>query len=191
MKKKVGLSLMLLSSSVFAIPTIFEMELGKMTEKELKSIYNVKHAGTNKYNNGNMYSIPVSSFNVEGLKEVTTVFNTDGKLVAVLSTLPQSKFDELNKSLSESYKLFIEKIPFMGNKKVVYRDGEREISLEAPFMSFEMSMNYINDDFMRLLNQQGRASKTKVTLPDGSTDVVECPAGSSFYRKGEYDYGCR
>ena len=68
-----------------------------MTEKDLKSAYSVNHAGTNKYSKGNMYSVPVSSINFEGLKEVTTIFSIDEKLVAVLTTLPKSKFNYLNK----------------------------------------------------------------------------------------------
>ena len=140
---------MLLNSSVLADPTIFGMELGKMTEKELKSTYNVSHTGTNKYSNGNMYSIPVSSINFNGLKEVTTIFSTDGKLIAVLTALPKNKFDYLNKTLGNKYKLVSQQTPFVGNKKATYRDGATEISLDAPQMSFDTSLHYIRDDLMQ------------------------------------------
>ena len=92
MKKAITLYLMILSYSVFADPTIFGMELGKTTEKELKSIYNVSHTGINKYSNGNMYSVPVASIDFDGLKKVTTIFSTDGNLVAVVTKLPKRKF---------------------------------------------------------------------------------------------------
>jgi hypothetical protein len=93
MKKAVTFALVLLNSSAFADPSIFGMELGKMTEKDLKTKYNASHTGTNKYSDGNMYSVPVSSIDFDGLKEVTTIFSTDGKLVAVLTTLSKHKFD--------------------------------------------------------------------------------------------------
>jgi len=168
MKKGIALSLMLLSSSVLADPTIFGMELGRMTEKELKSTYNVNHTGTNKYSNGNMYSVPVSSINFDGLKEVTTIFSTDGKLVAVLTSLPKNKFDYLNKTLGGKYKLVSQKIPFVGNKKATYRDGSTEITLDAPHMGFVMSMNYINDDLMQAFNRQSQAEKRKKQQSEAS-----------------------
>lgn len=157
MKKGIALAISLFSSSVFADPTIFGMELGKMTEKDLKAKYNVSHTGTNKYSSGNMYSVPTSSIDFQGLKEVTTIFSTEGKLVAVLTTLPKSKFDYLNQALSGKYKLVNQQIPFVGNKSATYRDGATEITLEAPHMSFDMSMNYINDDLMRAFKQQSEA----------------------------------
>lgn len=148
---------MLVSSSAFADPSIFGMEIGKMTESELQSTYNVSYAGINKYSNGNMYSIPAGSISFEGVKEVTTIFSEDGKLLAVLTTLPKNKFDYLKGILDGKYRLMSQQIPFVGNKKVTYRDGATEISLAAPHMSFDMSMNYIHDDLMQAFNRQSRA----------------------------------
>ncbi|MFT5759698.1 MAG: hypothetical protein ACI9LM_004465 [Alteromonadaceae bacterium] len=168
MKKGIALVLAMLSSSVLADPAIFGMELGEMTEKDLKSKYSVNHTGTNKYSNGNMYSVPVSSINFEGLKEVTTIFNTEGKLVAVLTSLPKNKFNYLNETLGGKYKLISQKIPFVGNKKATYRDGETEITLNAPHMGFDMSMNYVNDDLMQAFNRQSQAETRKKQQSESS-----------------------
>lgn len=157
MKKGIALAISLFSSFAFADPTVFGMELGEMTENELKAKYNVSHTGTNKYSNGNMYSVPASSIDFQGLKEITAIFSTDEKLVAVLTTLPKNKFDYLNQALSGKYKLVSQQIPFVGNKSATYRDGSTEITLEAPHLSFDMSMNYINDDLMRAFKQQSEA----------------------------------
>ena len=127
MKKEFIFATLLFSASAIADPTMF---------------------------GGNMYSIPVSSIDFEGLSEVATIFSADGKLVAVLATLPKDKFDYLNQVLSGKYKMINEQIPFVGNKSATYRDGGAEITLQAPHMSFEMSMNYINDDLMRALKQK-------------------------------------
>lgn len=156
MKRGLALAITLLSSSAFADPTIFGMELGAMTEKDLKDTYNVRHTGMNKYSRGNMYSIPVSSIDFQGLKEVTTIFSAEGKLVAVLTTLPKAKFDYLNQALSGKYKKVSQKIPFVGNKSATYREGDTEIILEAPHMSFDMSMNYVNDQLMKSYKQQSK-----------------------------------
>ena len=123
MKKRIALSLSLFSAMAFADPSVFGMELGKMTESELKSAYDVRHIGTNKYSGGNMYSIPKRSINFDGVKEVTTVFDQNNKLVAVLTTLPKSKFEYINGALGNKYKQVSSKIPFVGDKSVKYRDG--------------------------------------------------------------------
>jgi len=154
MKKVIMLFFMMLSSSVFADPTIFGMEIGKMTEKEFNSMYKASLTGTNKYSNGNMYSVPVSSINFDGLKGVTTIFSDKGKLLAVLTTLPKNKFDYLHKTLGGKYKLVNQKIPFVGNKSAIYKDGNTEISLDAPHMSFDMSMNYISDELLQAFTLQ-------------------------------------
>src|SRR3990167_10281849 len=91
MKKGIALAISLFSSIAFADPTIFNMELGKTTESHLKSMYNVQHTGTNKYSNGNMYSVPASDINFDGLQKITTIFDTKGVLIAVLTTLPRSE----------------------------------------------------------------------------------------------------
>ena len=159
MKKGIALAVSLFSSVAFADPTVFNMELGKTTESQLKSLYNIQHIGTNKYSNGNMYSVPTSAIIFDGLQEVTTIFDTKGVLIAVLTTLPKSKFDYLNQTLSSKYKRVNQNIPFVGNKSATYRDGGTEITLKAPHLSFAMSMNYIRDDLMRAFNQQNEAEK--------------------------------
>ncbi|PSX10483.1 hypothetical protein [Photobacterium angustum] len=157
MIKGVWLLLLLTSSSVYAAPTIFGMTLGEMSEKELKAKYNVNLTGKNKYSEGNMYSVPVSSINFEGLQEVTAIFSSDGKLLAVLTSFPKDKFDYLKNTLGGKYKLVSKQIPFVGNKKATFRDGVTEISLNAPHLSFTMSMNYINDDLMKAFNSKSQS----------------------------------
>ncbi|KKO47929.1 hypothetical protein VT06_14155 [Arsukibacterium sp. MJ3] len=168
MKKGIALALSLLSSAVFADPVIFGMELGKTTEEQFKTMYNATRSGTNKYSNGNMYSVPVSAINFEGLQDVTAIFGTDGKLLAVLTTLPKSKFEYLHGTLGKKYTLENQNIPFVGNKSASYRNGATKITLDAPHMSFEMSMNYIRDDLMKKFNQESQAENQKQKSTEAS-----------------------
>ncbi len=168
MKKGIVLALSLISTLAVADPTIFGMELGKTTEKELKSLYNVKHTGMNKYSNGNMYSVPAGNIAFDGLQGVTTIFDTDEVLVAVLTEFPKSKFGYLNKAIGGKYQLVSQKIPFVGNKTATYRDGTTEITLNAPHMNFKMSMNYIRDDLLRAFNNQNEAEKKEKASSESS-----------------------
>ncbi|WP_197470092.1 MULTISPECIES: hypothetical protein [unclassified Oleiphilus] len=159
--KGLALAAALSSTAVLADPVIFGMELGKTTEEQIKTLYNVQHTGTNKYSNGSMYSVPPSSIDFDGLQEVTTIFDRKGVLVAVLTDFPKSKFNYLKSAIGGKYQKVSEKIPFVGNKSATYRDGETEITLDAPHMSFTMSMNYIRDDFMRTFNSQSEAERRR------------------------------
>jgi hypothetical protein len=135
------------------------MELGKTTEQQLKNMYSVQHTGTNKYSDGSMYEVPTSSIDFEGLQEVTAIFDKKGLLVAVLTNFPKSKFDYLHQVVGGKYKKVSQNIPFVGNKSATYRDGATEITLDAPHLSFTMSMNYVRDDFMRAYNAKSEAEK--------------------------------
>lgn len=168
MKKGIALAVSLFSSFTFADPTVFKMELGKTTEEQLKSLYKIQHTGINKYSNGNMYSVPASSINFEGLQEITAIFDKKGVLLAVLTTLPKSKFNYLNQTLGGKYKRVSQNIPFVGNKSAIYRDGDTEITLKAPHMSFQMSMNYMRDDLIRAFNQQSEAERQQKQQSEAS-----------------------
>lgn len=135
------------SFSVLANSTVYGLTLDNTTIQELKNNFSVSYAGINKYSQGEMYNIPTKQIKFDGLNEVTAIFNKSGKLVAVLSEFPKSKFNYINSALTKKYNLISQDIPFVGNKRVVYRDGSTEITLNAPHMSFDMSMQYISDSF--------------------------------------------
>jgi hypothetical protein len=153
MKKIIGFTIFLLSSVNFSGLTVFEMELGKTTETQLKSMYNIQKTGINKYSGSNKYSVPISAINFNGLKEVTTTFNDKGVLVAVYAIFRKEKFDYLKQVLDDKY-LFINKnIPFVGDKSITYKEGDVTITLDSPHIGFSTTILYIMDDFMTILHQ--------------------------------------
>jgi len=154
MKKIIALASAIIASSALADPSVFNMELGKTTESELRSMYSTQHTGVNKYTNGNMYELRSTEINFEGLQKVSTIFNGDETLVAVLTTFPKAKFEYLNQILSQKYKRVSQEVPFVGNKSATYLDGETEITLSAPHLSFEMTMNYIRQELKNEYERQ-------------------------------------
>ncbi len=156
--------LSLCSTAALADPTVFNLELGTTSEDQMKSLYVAEHIGINKYSNGNMYSIPTREVSFNGVKEITVIFDTSGVLAAVLTTFPKSKFNYLNEIMDGKYRKTSEQIPFVGNKLAKYRDGETEITLDSPHMSFDMSLNYIRNDFMHTFRQRSASDeRTKRT----------------------------
>lgn len=149
MKKIIfSLFVLLLPFASFADPTVFGLTLGKTTEKEASDLYNGHSSlGENIYSHGNMYNIPVKDIPFDGLKEVTTIFDENGLLVAVLAKFPKEKFNYINSSLKQKYKLISQQIPFVGNKFTKYSNGGTQILLDAPHLSFEMTLSYLRTDF--------------------------------------------
>jgi hypothetical protein len=150
-------------SQAFAEPSIFGMEIGSMTESQLQSQYKVEPSGTNRYTQGNMYSVPVESIDFDGLKSLQVIFSKEGTLLAVLAKLPQTKFDYINGLLKKKYTLVKSNIPFVGDKEVGYRESETLIILLAPHLSFEMTMIYTNEalfnDFQRQRDAEERQTQ--------------------------------
>lgn len=166
--KKIIFALLFVCQSAFANPTVFGLTIGETTAAQLKSKYNVSHQGINKYSQGDMYLIPQSQIQFEGIGDVTAIFSRSDKLVAVLTELPKSKFDYLNETLAKKYRLVNQQLPFVGNKSATYKDGETEITLEAPHLSFQLSMNYIHSDLLKVFNTQKEQEKKEKQQQESS-----------------------
>jgi len=152
MKKAVILMWVLMCSICQADPAPFGLELGKTTIAEAKAQYTLTSAGTNKFSNGEMFSMDLTELNFEGLESILLVFEKDETLAVILTTFPKHKFGYLMKSLSKKYQLINKKIPFVGNKSAKFHDGKTEIILDAPHLSFEMSMIYTTDVFTKRMD---------------------------------------
>ena len=138
----------------WAAPAPFGLEIGKATVRDLKAAYPVQSAGTNTYSGGEMYRIDASRIDFEGLQGVLAIFGKDGTLQAVTATLDKNRFDAVNQGLAGKYKSVSKKLPFVGDKRVVYVDGQTEIELDAPHMSFEMVMTYATKSLIKAFRSQ-------------------------------------
>ena len=138
----------------WAAPAPFGLEIGKATVADVKAAYPVQSAGTNAYSGGEMYQIDVSRIEFDGLKAVLAIFGKDGSLQAVSATLDKNRFDAVNQSLAGKYKVVSKQLPFVGDKRVVYADGQTEIELNAPHMSFQMEMVYATKSLLKAFKQQ-------------------------------------
>lgn len=151
--------LALFSHTALANPTAFSLTLGKSTEADMKDRYQVEHSGVNRYSDGNMYQIAVHQVAFDGLKELTAIFDDQGTLTALLATFHKHRFDYLNQAIGKKYRRVSQQIPFVGNKKATFRDGGTEIILDAPHMSFELTLSYLLDEFNAAFNQRSQQEK--------------------------------
>ena len=77
--------------------------------------------------------------------------------------LNKSRFDEMHKQLRKKYKVVKTKIPFVGDSYDHYKDGKTLIELDAPHLSFDMTLTYMQksfkDAYLSGLKKQNEAKK--------------------------------
>jgi hypothetical protein len=170
MKKLVKLAVVSLVAAnigcgaALADPKPFGLELGKATKEAFKKKYpDAEYKGLNSYSLGSMYSVPTYKLPLDGVQEDTFIFDLNGKLVAVLLTLPKYQFDKLLPSLKRKYRLVSSQIPFVGNKSAKFVDGKSEVTMDAPHMSFEMDLLYARKSFLNAFHksQQKKAEEKR------------------------------
>lgn len=169
MKVILSLLLVLLFETVlFANPAPFGLEIGKISIEETKAKYSIEYVGINEWNNGEMYTIDPKDLEFEGLESVTLIFGEDQRLQALLATLPNSKFNALFASLKKKYKLISSNIPFVGDTSAKFTNENTEIILNAPHMSFEMDMNYMDKGFIQKYKNKSAKKKQIKTFQEES-----------------------
>ena len=116
--------------------------------------------GINAYTYGPMLSSNGAGLDIDGLSEITFIFNKDGVLEGVLMTMPK-KAVEMHGSLSKKYKVVTNNIDtFMGNGYAKYSKGDSIVELNAPHMSFKMNINYLSKKLMADFLRESQAEAT-------------------------------
>jgi hypothetical protein len=146
----------------------FGQELGLSTYAQVKQQVGGKtplsDVGTNKFSGGKMLQGDGDGLGIEGLSGVTFIFDKSDKLAAVTLTLPKDSFKPTLGALSAKYKLIEKQVPFVGNASARLQQGDSVIELDAPHMSFEMTVLYATKSLKQAFSQQSgneRAAKEK------------------------------
>lgn len=161
MKKLLFIICIIFCPTLYANPSPFGLELNKTTVDEAEDKYSLLENGINYYSNGPMYYVDSRDLSVDGLKNMLLIFSENNVLLAVQATFSKSKFDSLNNNLSKKYKTIKKDIPFVGNKYVKYKDDQSLIILDAPHMSFELTLLYTLADFDKKVNSISKENKNK------------------------------
>lgn len=156
------------TSYLWADPAPLGLEIGKATIKEAKEKYKLSYVGINQYTEGEMYNVDAYQIEMKYLKNCSLIFDKNSKLVAVLMTFSKSgsgrnnpEFQYYFNLLKERYKLVRSDIPFVGDSYARFVDGNTEIILEAPHLSFTMTLTYIKKDTLNSMNEQIKREKSE------------------------------
>lgn len=149
------------SFAVQAGTQVLGVEIGVTTADQLQRSIGSRIAltaqGTNKYSGGPMLGSSGAGYGIDGLNEVTYIFDTQGKLSAVLMEMGKHRFDAVYKAVSAKYKVVSQKRPFVGNQYARFEPGDAVIEIDAPHMSFEMGVRYVRNDLMKKFRSQSKA----------------------------------
>lgn len=125
----------------------------------MKAKYSVKKEGINIYSKGEMYDINPSNLDIEGLDKATAIFDSKGILVAVVMEFPDYYWDKIYTSLKSKYTLINAQVPFVGNRYAEFVSGDSIIILDAPHMSFDMTLLYAKKSFWQTVEEAQKKEK--------------------------------
>lgn len=144
----------------------------KQVEDGLGGKVRLKNHGTNRYSGGVMLTGAGAGLGVDGLKEVTFLFNEREILAGMVMDLDKggfnSNFDRIYEYLAAKYPLVQKQLPAVGNRYVRFQKGDIVIELEARHMSFTMNLSYLTDELeKRYRSMRSKESDQKRTRERG------------------------
>lgn len=160
MKKLIAfIGMLLLALPAFAAnvaPLGLEIGVASLSQVRAKigAQTRLQDAGSNAYSRGKMLKGGGDGLGIEGLQEITFIFDAQDKLDAVLMRMSKDRFKEVYAFLKGKYKVKSERIPFVGDSYARLAQGDSVVELEAPHLSFEMDVRYLSNKLMAAFNQQ-------------------------------------
>ncbi|HII1839617.1 hypothetical protein [Escherichia coli] len=157
----------MLQPLAYAGTTAFGMTLGETTLKEFKKEYpSAVDEGISEWSGGSIFSVPAQALDFDGVKRSYVIFTKDEKVTAIIIELNNKLFDRIHGMLSKKYKVSKKNIPFVGNKFVRYKNGDDTIELDAPHMSFDMTLYYAEKNFMDQYKEKKQIMDEKKELSE-------------------------
>lgn len=98
--------------------------------------------GTSGHAGGPMLEASGRSIGVEGLYGAYMIFDAESRLAGGLLTLDKSRYDAVVQAPKQKYTLVREIRPFVGNRLAEFRADSAHITVDAPRLSFEMTVRY-------------------------------------------------
>jgi hypothetical protein len=151
------------TASVYAEPEPFGIKIKETDINDIKSKYKFKDAGVNQYSQGKMIDLEPTQLNFQGLKNIRLIFGEDGKVLAVLTVIDKSRYNDLLDMLSNKYKLISKNGAFVGDMNAEFEDDNTKIFLEAPHLSFNLDLNYIHNNLYQSYIKQSQENKQEKT----------------------------
>lgn len=141
----------------------FGVEVGVATLADVQKAIGTKtrlnQTGTNKYTGGKMFTADGAGLDVEGVNEITFIFDQANVLAAVLVKMPKDP-KALAKTFSGKYQVVSNRIDgFMNYGYARFQKGNTVIEIDAPHLSFDMEVRYLTKALMAAYLQQSSSDE--------------------------------
>ncbi|HNQ49507.1 MAG TPA: hypothetical protein PKI22_08850 [Hydrogenophilus thermoluteolus] len=118
-------------------------------KKQLGGKTPLQQAGVNEVSGGPILKSNGAGLGIDGIEELSFVFDKTGKLVAVMMQMGKHRLREVTAALRKKYKVQQENIPFVGDASAIYEQGDSLVILNAPHLSFSMTVLYGTRAFLQ------------------------------------------
>lgn len=123
------------------------LEIGVATLAQVKAKLGgttaLAEVGTNKFTDGVMLGGDGQGLDVDGLHKITFIFDNKEILQGVVMTL-EKNFRPTFEKLRKKYTVVSKQIPFVGDSRARFSQGGSLVVLDAPHLTFEMTLSYIS-----------------------------------------------
>jgi hypothetical protein len=151
-------------------PLGFELNVATFAQvkKELEKSTTLVDKGINKFSGGRMLTSDGHGIGIDGLSEITFIFDKSDRLSGVLMSLPKGGIDNDNfkqklAMLNAKYKLIEKRMPFVGDSYAKFRLGDSIVEMSAPHMSFDMTLNYLSNQLISDFTTQSEKERLENT----------------------------
>lgn len=149
-----------------ANPAPLGLEIGVATQAEVRAklakLTTLEPRGRNKWSGGSMLGGDGAGLGIDGLEKITFVFDEREVLQGTLMTLHKN-FQPAYESLRKKYKLVDKRIPFVGDAWAKFSQGSGAIILNAPHLSFEMTLEYLSNPLLARFNDESARERARHT----------------------------
>jgi hypothetical protein len=140
------------------------VEIGAASYEQVKaklgSVTELRDGGTNKFSGGKVLASTGKGLDVDGLVRILFIFDRADVLQGVVMTLNQN-FHPTYEILRKKYKLVSKQTPPVGPGYAKFAQGSSLITLEAPTMSFEMTLSYLSKSLIDLYKSKAADEKVQ------------------------------
>jgi hypothetical protein len=131
--------------------------IGQSTRSEVESSLRkrtrTEDVGVNRYSGGRMLRAD-GDLGVEGLNHALFIFDTEDRLAGVILDMGKHRFDAIYQYLVSKYPMVEKRIPFVGDKRATFHEGNTSIEISAPHLGFGMEVTYLRDDLLQRFRAQ-------------------------------------
>jgi len=123
-------------------------------KKQLGDKTSLQQVGVNVIDDGPILKSDGQGLGIDGIQEISFVFDRANKLVAVVMVMGKHRLRDVIAALRKKYKVVKENIPFVGDTSAVYAQGDSLVILDAPHLSFSMTVIYGTRAFLKQVDEK-------------------------------------